>query len=110
MTQSVPTNTLCGYFCWNKNQFVNDTNRVHRGTYKSPNSLIHIKFMSWKVAENVMTSIISANKAGKLNIFAGKKQAKKIWNKMNSLLLKCKEFKQDVDKKLWKFMLCSQGW
>ena len=58
--------------------------------------------MSWKVAQNVMTSIISAKRAGKLNIFASQKYSKKIQDKMNSQLLKRTEFKQDKDKKLWK--------
>ena len=58
--------------------------------------------MSWKVAQNVMTSIISANRVGKLNIFACQKYSKKIQDKMNSQLLTRKEFKQYEDKKLWK--------
>ena len=58
--------------------------------------------MSWKVTQKVMTSIISAIRAGKLNIFANQKYSKKIQDKMNSQLLKCKEFKEDEDKKLWK--------
>ena len=58
--------------------------------------------MSWKVVQNVMTSIISVNRAGKPNIFASQKYSKKIQDKMNSQLLKCKEFKQDEVKKLWK--------
>ena len=40
--------------------------------------------------------------SGKLNIFASQKYSKKIQDKMNSQLLKRKEFKQDEDKKLWK--------
>lgn len=48
-----------------------------------------------------MKSIISANRAGKLNIFVRRTQ-KKIQDKINSQLLKYKEFKQDDDKKLWK--------
>ena len=47
-----------------------------------------------------MTSIISANRAGKLNIFASQKFSKKTQDKMNSQLLKRKEFKQDEYKKL----------
>ena len=48
-----------------------------------------------------MKKIISANRAGKLNIFVRSTQ-KKIQDKINSQLLKYKEFKQDEDKKLWK--------
>ena len=55
--------------------------------------------MSWKVAQNVMASIISANRAGKLNIFASQKYSITIQDEMNSQLLKRKEFKQDEDKK-----------
>ena len=73
---------------------------THRGKYKNSNSPICVKFMSWKVAQSVMTSIISANRAGKLNIFASQKFSKEIQDKMNSQLLKRKEFKQDEDKKL----------
>ena len=45
-TWNVLANTLCGYFGWNKDQFIHDTDRVHRGTYKNFNSQIYIKFMS----------------------------------------------------------------
>ena len=65
--------------------------------------------MSWKVAQNVMTSIISANRVGKLNIFACQKYSKKIQDKMNSQLLTRKEFKQYEDKSSGKAMLSSQG-
>ena len=58
--------------------------------------------MSWKVTQNVMTSIISGDKVGKLNMFASQNYSKKIQDKMNSLSLTRKEFKQDEDKKLWK--------
>ena len=72
-TEDVLASTLCGYFGWNKDQFIHDTNRDHRGTYKNSNSPIYVKFISWKVAQSVMTSIIYANRAGKLNIFASQK-------------------------------------
>ena len=48
-----------------------------------------------------MKKIISANRAGKLNIFVRSTQ-KKIQDKINPQLLEYKEFKQDEDKKLWK--------
>ena len=101
-TENVLANTLCSYFGWNKDQLIHDTDRGHRGTYKNSNSPIYVKFMSWKVTQSVMTSIISANRAGKLNIFASHKYSKRIQDKMNPQLLKRKEFKQDEDKKLWK--------
>ena len=47
-----------------------------------------------------MKKIISANRAGKLNIFVSTQ--KKIQDKINPQLLEYKEFKQDEDKKLWK--------
>ena len=72
-TEDVLASTLCGYFGWNKDQFIHDTNTDHRGTYKNSNSPIYVKFISWKVAQSVMTSIIYANRAGKLNIFASQK-------------------------------------
>ena len=40
--------------------------------------------MSWKFVQNKITNIISANRAGKLNIFASQKYSKKIQNEMNS--------------------------
>ena len=108
-TENVLANILCGYFGWNKDQFVHDTNRVHRGTYKDPNSPIYVTFMSCKVAQNV-TTIISVGRASKVNNFASQKYSKTIQDKMNSQFLKHKEFKQDQDKKLsGKAMLCSQG-
>ena len=44
-TENVLANTLCGYFHWNKDQFIRDTDTVHRGTYKNSNSPIYVKFM-----------------------------------------------------------------
>ena len=71
---------------------------------------LYVKFLSWKVAQNVVTSITSANIAIKLNIFATQKYSKKFQGKMNSQLLKYKEFKLDKDKKLSEIaMLSSQG-
>ena len=47
-TENVLANTLCGYFGWNKDQFIHDTDRVHRGTYKNSNSPIYVKFIHGK--------------------------------------------------------------
>ena len=76
---------------------------------KNPKSPIYVMSRPWKVAQNVMTSIISANRAGKLNIFNNQKYSKKIQNKMNFQLLKHKEFKQEKIKNSGKAMLSFQG-
>ena len=36
--------------------------RAHRGNYKNPNSPIYAKFLSWKVAQGILESIIKANR------------------------------------------------
>ena len=48
--------------------------------------------MSWKVAQNVITNLVSADKTGKLKSFASQENSKKIQNKMNSQLLGRKVF------------------
>ena len=83
-TENLLANILCGYFGWIKDYFIPDTDRAHRGKFKNPNSQIYVPFMSWKFAQNKMTNIISANRADKLNIFAGQKYSKKIPDEMNS--------------------------
>ena len=101
-TENILATTLCTQFGWNKDQFVHDIERAHRGNYKNPNSPIYAKFLSWKVAQGVLESIIKANREGKITIFASQKYSKKVQDRMNSLLLKRKEFKEDEVKKTWK--------
>ena len=76
-TENALATTLCTQFGWNKDQFVHDIERAHRGNYKNPNSPIYTKFLSWKVAQGVLESIIKANTEGKIAIFASQKYSKK---------------------------------
>ena len=101
-TENILATTLCIQFGWNKNQFAHDIERAHRGNYKNPNSPIYAKFLSWKVAQGVLESIIKANSEVKITIFASQKYSKKVQDRMNSLLLKRKEFKEDEVRKTWK--------
>ena len=52
-TSHVLFSSPCGLFRWNPNQFGSDTEKAHRGDYKNPNSLIYMKFNSWKVSQAV---------------------------------------------------------
>ena len=63
---------------------------------------IYAKFLSWKIAQGILDSIIKANREGKITIFACQKYSKKVPDRMNSLLLKRKEFKKDEVRKTWK--------
>ena len=101
-TENVLATTLCTQFGWNKNQFPHDIERAHRGNYKNPNSPIYAKFLSWKVGQGVLESTIKGNRESKITIFASQKHSKKVQDRMNSLLLKRKEFKQDEVRKTWK--------
>ena len=101
-TESVLATTLCTQFGWNKDQFANGIERAHRGNYKNSNSPIYAKFLSWKVAQGVLKSIVKGNREGNITIFAIQKYSKKVQDQMNSLLLKRKEFKEDEVRKTWK--------
>ena len=89
-------------FSWNKDQFAHDIEWAHYRNYKNPNSPIYAKFLSWKVAQGVLESIIKANREGKITVFTSQKYSKKVQDWMNSLLLKRKEFKEDEVRKSWK--------
>ena len=82
-TENVLATTLCTQFGWNKGQFAQDIERAHRGNYKNPNSPIYAKFLSWKVAQGVLESIIKANREGKITIFTSKRYSKKVPDRMN---------------------------
>ena len=101
-TENILATTLCIQFGWNKNQFAHDIERAHRGNYKNPNSPIYAKFLSWKVGQDVLESTIKGNRESKITIFASQKHSKKVQDRMNSLLLKRKEFKEDEVRKTWK--------
>ena len=46
---------------FNKDHFAYDIERAHPGNYKNPNSPIHAKLLSWRVAQGILESIIKAN-------------------------------------------------
>ena len=83
-SQKTLSSTLCGYSGWNKDQFTYDTNRVCRGTYKNPKLTNICQFYVMESRQNITASIISANRADKLNIFGSQRYSKKIQDKMNS--------------------------
>ena len=69
------------------------------GKLQNPNSLVYAKYLSWKVAQGALESIIKASRGGKITMFASQKYSKKVRDRMNSLLLKKKEFKEDEVRK-----------
>ena len=93
---------LCGLFGWNPNQFLSDTERAHRGDYKNLNSPIYVKFISWKVSQAVLDSIIRANRSRQTNISASQKYSDKVQKRMNRLLITRPEFKIDKEKNSWR--------
>ena len=101
-TSHVLSSSLCGLFGWNPNQFLSDIERAHRGDYKNPNSPIYMKFISWKVSQAVLDSIIRANRSRQTNISASQKYSNKVQKRMNRLLITRREFKSDEEKSCWK--------
>ena len=101
-TSHVLSSSLCGLFGWNPNQFLSDIERAHRGDYKNPNSPIYVKFISWKVSQAVLDSIIRANRSRQTNISASQKYSDKVQKRMNRLLITRQEFKNDEEKSSWK--------
>ena len=101
-TSHVLSSSLCGLFGWNANQFLSDIERAHRGDYKNPNSPIYVKFISWKVSQAVLDSIIRANRSRQTNISASQKYSDKVQKRMNRLLITRQEFKNDEEKSSWK--------
>ena len=96
------SSSLCGLFGWNPNQFLSDIEREHTGDYKNPNSPIYVKFISWKVSQAVLDSIIRANRSRQTNISASQKYSDKVQKRMNRLLINWREFKSDEEKSSWK--------
>ena len=101
-TSHVHSSSLCGLFGWNPNQFLSDIERAHRGDYKNPNSPIYMKFISWKVSQAVLDSIIRANRSRQTNISASQKYSDKVQKRMNRLLITRREFRSDEEKSSWK--------
>ena len=93
---------LCGLFGWNPNQFLSDIERAHRGDYKNPNSPIYVKFISWKIAQAVLDSIIRANRSRKKIFCASQKYSERVQTRMNRLLITGQDFKSDEEKSSWK--------
>ena len=96
------SSSLCGLFGWNPNQFLSDIEREHTGDYKNPNSPIYVKFISWKVSQAVLDSIIRANRSRQTNISASQKYSGKVQKRMDRLLITRREFKSDEEKSYWK--------
>ena len=86
-TSHVLSSSLCGLFGWNPNQFLSNIERAHRGDYKNPNSPIYVKFISWKVSQAVLDSIIRANRSRQTNISVRQKYSDKVQKRMNRLLI-----------------------
>ena len=101
-TSHVLSSSLCGLFGWNPNQFLSDIEREHTGDYKNPNSPIYVKFISWKVSQAVLDSIIRANRSRQTNISASQKYSDKVQKRMNRLLITRREFKSDNENNSWK--------
>ena len=101
-TSHVLSSSLCGLFGWNPNQFLSDIKRAHRGDYKNPNPPINVKFISWKISQAVLDSIIRANRSRQTNISASQKYSDKVQKRMNRLLITRREFKSDEEKSCWK--------
>ena len=98
----VLSSSLCGLFDWNLNQFLSDIERVHRGDYKKSNRHIYVKFISGKVSQAVLDSIIRANRSRQTNISASQKYSNKVQKRMNRLLITRREFKSDEEKSCWR--------
>ena len=96
------SSSLSGLFGWNPNQFLSGIERAHRGDYKKPNSRIYVKFISWKVSQAVLDSIMHANRSRQTNISASQKYSDKVQKRMNRLLITRQEFKNDEEKSSWK--------
>ena len=61
-----------------------------------------MKFISWKVSQAVLDSIIRANRSRQTNISASQKYSDKVQKRMNRLLINRREFKSDEEKSSWK--------
>ena len=101
-TSHVLSSSLCGLFGWNPNHFLSDIERARRGDYKNPNSPIYVKFISWKVSQAVLDSIIRANRSRQTNICTSQKYSDKVQKRMNRVLITRQEFKNDEEKSSWK--------
>ena len=55
--------SLYGLFGWNPYQFLSDIKGEHKVDYKNANSPIYVRFISWKVSQAVLGSIIRANRS-----------------------------------------------
>ena len=92
------SSSLCGLFGWNPNQFLSGTDRANRGDYKNPNSPIYVKFISWKVSQAVLDSIIRTNRSRQTNISASQMYSDKVQKRINRLLITRRGFKNDEEK------------
>ena len=77
-TSHVFPSSICGLFGWNPNHFLSDTERAHGGDYKKPYSPIYVEFISRKVSQAVLDSIIRANRSKQTNISTSQKYSDKV--------------------------------
>ena len=61
-----------------------------------------MKFISWKVSQAVLDSIIKANRSRQTNISASQKYSDKVQKRMNWLLITRRKFKNDEERSSWK--------
>ena len=61
-----------------------------------------MNFISWKVTQTVLDSIIRANRSRRTNISASQKYSDKVQKRMNRLSTITREFKNDKEKSSWK--------
>ena len=61
-TKKFLATTVSTQFGWNKDQLAHDIEWAYRWNYKNPNYPIYVKFLSWKVAQGILESIIKANR------------------------------------------------
>ena len=61
-----------------------------------------MKFISWKVSQAVLDSIIGANKSRQTIISASQKYSDKVQKRMNRLLITRRKFKNDEERSSWK--------
>ena len=82
-TENILATTCCTQFGWNKDQFAHNIECAHCRNYNNLNSPDYVKFLSWKVAQGILESIIKANREGKITIFTSQKYSKKVQDRMN---------------------------
>ena len=68
-----------------------------------------MKFISWKVSQEVLDSIIRANRFRQANISASQNYSEKVKNRMSRLLITRTKCKSDEEKSSWKSYVMYPG-